>query len=319
LPVAIIGSQAKVNPGRTVKQMKRREFIKSSIAVAGMLWAGPIAGLAREEKSRVFVARGGGMEATFGLLRHLEGMDELVSKGARVLLKPNFSFSNPPEDASTTDPEVVKAVALWCKEAGAEAITILDNTIRSERTCLERSGIKAAADEIGDVDISIPKKERDFREVEIEAGKSLQKVEVAREYFDHDVYINLPKAKSHSATTVSFGLKNQMGLIRDRRSFHWRYDLHQAIADLATVVRPRLTILDATTALKTGGPGGPGDIVETGVVAASFDPVALDAYASTLVEWRGERREPGGIKHIADAASHGLGEMDLDLIEIVEI
>ena len=51
-----------------------------------------------------------------------------------------------------------------------------------------------------------------FREIKIPQGKVLDRVEVIKEVLESDVLINLPVAKSHSATGVSLGLKGLMGL-----------------------------------------------------------------------------------------------------------
>ncbi len=58
------------------------------------------------------------------------------------------------------------------------------------------------------------------------------------------------RSKSHSATGVSSGMKGLMGLIWDRESFHSQYNISQAVADLATVVKLQLTILTCGTGLK---------------------------------------------------------------------
>jgi len=302
--------------------MNRRDFMKSSIAVTGFVLAGPAISLGTEAEAaggaRIFVAGGGAEEAVRSVLAEAGGMQAFVKKGDSVLVKPNFSFSNAPDAATTTSPELVKEVVLMCKEAGAERVTVADHTIRVARTCLERTGMKAALDGIDGVKISTPSKKSGFKTSGIERGKSLKEVEIAKDYLDADVYINIPVAKNHSAATVSFGLKNQMGLIYDRWAFHSKYDLHQAIADLATVMKPQLTILDATRCLVTNGPSGPGDVVKMGKVMCSTDIVALDAYATTLLDWGGKTLKPEDIGHIRHASEHGLGEMDLAKVEIVE-
>lgn len=299
--------------------MDRRRFIKGSLAFTAAMLAGPGVSFSSETKVKVLTAKGKAGEALGRIISKLGGIEKFIKKGDRVLVKPNFSWSDPPAAATTTDPEVVKSVALLCRDAGAKAVTVLDHTIEQGDRCLKRSGIQAALEAMKGVEIVVPSKKADYREVEIPEGKSLKKVRVANAYFESDVYINLPIAKSHSATIVTFGLKNQMGLIHDRKSFHWRYDLHQAIADLATVVKPDLTIIDATRCLKTGGPGGPGEVVAPGLLLCSTDLVAVDAYATTLVEWGKKGRKPGEIKHISHAAEHGLGEIDLAKIEIIDL
>jgi uncharacterized protein (DUF362 family) len=300
----------------------RRDFLKTSIAIAALAAAKPVLSLGAEEKAKVYAVTGVTASAIRDslarVLAPLGGIKQFVKKGSRVLLKPNFSFSMLPEAATSTSPELVRALALACREAGAASVVVLDNTIKNSKVCLERTGIEAAVKDLDGVRIAVPQRSGDFREVDVPKGKALKKVNLANDLFSSDVYINLPTAKSHGSTVVSFGMKNQMGLIQDRGSFHSRYDIHQAIADLATVARPHLTVLDATRCLVTGGPGGPGKVLEKGLLAASLDPVALDTYALTLAEWGGRPRTAADVKHLGDASAHGLGISDLARIEVVE-
>jgi uncharacterized protein (DUF362 family) len=107
-----------------------------------------------------------------------------------------------------------------------------------------------------------------------------------------------------------------MGLIWDRESFHSKYNINQAIADLATVIKPQLTILDATRALVTGGPGGPGEVQKPGLVIAGTDPVAVDSYGVTVAPWYGQNFKGRQVEHLLVAHQRGLGKIDLDPLRI---
>ena len=131
------------------------------------------------------------------------------------------------------------------------------------------------------------KKRKFFGEIKIPQGKVLERAEIFKEILDGHVLINIPVAKSHSATGVSLGLKGLMGMIWDRESFHSQFNINQAIADLATVIKPQLTILDATRALVSGGPGGPGEVKKPNLIIAGIDPIAVDSYGVSIVPWYG--------------------------------
>ena len=108
-------------------------------------------------------------------------------------------------------------------------------------------------------------------------------------------------------------MKNWMGAVKTRGTWHiWR--LEQKIADLSTLLRPSLIIADATRVLLTEGPRGPGKIAEKNELILGTDPVAVDAYAATLL---GKR--PGDIEHVKIAAEMGIGVADLDKIEILRV
>jgi uncharacterized protein (DUF362 family) len=132
---------------------------------------------------------------------------------------------------------------------------------------------------------------------------------------DADVVINVPIAKHHSAAGLTLGMKNLMGVVHDRDGMHAR-GLHQAIADIATVVRPQLTIIDAIRILTANGPTGGNlkDVKKLDTLVASTDVVAADSYATTFFGMTGK-----DIDYIRFGAAMGLGEMDLTKIKIEEI
>ena len=233
--------------------------------------------------------------ATKKALEAVGGISRFVEKGQRVVLKPNMSFARTPDFGATTHPSVVATVAQACVEAGASQVLVLDHTLQRAELCLERAGIREACRNIPGVHVLALQDRKFFREIKIPQGKVLDRVEVMKEVLDDSVLINIPVAKSHSTTGVSLGMKGLMGLIWDRESFHSQFNINQALADLATVIKPRLTILDATRALVSGGPGGPGEVKKTNLVIAGVDPVAVDSYGVTRrsVVWS-ELQGPAG-------------------------
>ncbi|HEX7551110.1 MAG TPA: DUF362 domain-containing protein [Candidatus Methylomirabilis sp.] len=256
--------------------------------------------------------------ATRKAVEALGGMSRFVQKGQRVVLKPNMSFASGPDRASNTHPGVVLTVAQMCLEAGAERVMVLDNPLQTAELCLKRAGVADACKELKNVYVQTITDRKFFREVKVPQGKVLDKVEIMKEVLDSQVLISIPVAKSHSATGVSMGIKGLMGLIWDRGSFHGRYNINQALADLATVLRPQLTVLDATRALTTGGPGGPGDVVRPNLVVAGIDPVAVDSYGVTVASWYGQQFKGRQVEHILAVHQRGLGKIDLDQLKIAK-
>ena len=105
-------------------------------------------------------------------------------------------------------------------------------------------------------------------------------------------------------------MKNWMGSVRDRRFWH-RAGLHQCIADLSTFIRPTLVVIDAIRIMTTGGPRGPGKLEYPNQLIVGRDPVACDAYATTLFG-----REPFSIPHIKMAHDMGVGCGDLARVNV---
>ncbi len=252
-------------------------------------------------------------------LAGLGGMQRFVSQGDYVVIKPNAAFANPPEWGTTTHPQTVVAVARACLAAGAKRVLVLEYPQAKGQKCLERCGLAGALDGLADVSVRLLEGKKDFRRVEIPGGVATQEVDVAKAVLSADVLISVAAAKAHTATGVSFGLKNAMGLIYDREAFHTRFDLHQAVADLGRVVRPHLSIVDATRALLTNGPAGPGETATPGRMVAGTASASVDAYSLTLARFNQRQMTPEDARHILLASKAGLGEIDLAKLGISRV
>ena len=296
----------------------RRKFLKTAAAgVALGLVGGPSFSFAKEEYELAVIS-GEPAAATKKALEAIGGISRFVRKGQRVVLKPNMSFARTPDFSATTHPLVVATVAQACVEAGAQQVLVLDHTLQRAELCLERTGIPGACKNIPGVHVLALQEKKFFREIKIPQGKVLERVEVIKEILEGYAVINIPVAKSHSATGVSLGLKGLMGMIWDRESFHSQYNINQAIADLATVIKPQLTILDATRALASGGPGGPGEVKKPNLIIAGVDPVAVDSYGVSVVPWYGQNFKGRQVEHLLIAHQRGLGKIDIDHLKILK-
>ncbi|MGZ3558294.1 MAG: DUF362 domain-containing protein [Thermodesulfobacteriota bacterium] len=296
----------------------RRKFLKTAAAgVALGLVGGPSFSFAKEEYELAVIS-GEPAAATKKALEAIGGISRFIRKGQRVVLKPNMSFARTPDFSATTHPLVVAAVAQACVEAGAQQVLVLDHTLQRAELCLERTGIPGACKNIPGVHVLALQEKKFFREIKIPQGKVLERADVIKEILEGYAVINIPVAKSHSATGVSLGLKGLMGMIWDRESFHSQYNINQAIADLATVIKPQLTILDATRALASGGPGGPGEVKKPNLIVAGVDPVAVDSYGVSVVPWYGQNFKGRQVEHLFIAHQRGLGKIDIDQLKILK-
>ncbi|ADH85743.1 DUF362 domain-containing protein [Desulfurivibrio alkaliphilus] len=108
--------------------------------------------------------------------------------------------------------------------------------------------------------------------------------------------VSLPVLKVHTLAKATLTLKNMMGAAPPRhyqQGGHWKkaafhHDIQAAVADLNRYRSPDFTLLDATVGLAQSHLGGPPCDPPPGLLAASFDPVALDAYGAGLLglNWR---------------------------------
>lgn len=308
-----------------MKSQSRRQFLKSTIlsgaavATGSMNLIKPDAVFATDYPDIIVSYGSDASQITRAAVDGLGGMQRFVKPGAKVVIKPNMSFSSPPESASNTNPEVVREVARLCQAAGASKVSILDNTLRTPEDCLRMSRIPEYCKDIPNASVNYVKAQRLFREVRIPDGRQIKSMEVVAEVLDSDVLIAVPVGKSHGSSGVSLSMKGMMGLIFDRMSFHSRYDLHESIVDMVTVLKPALVVIDGTRILSSGGPGGPGEVIPLNLVVASTDMVAADAQMVALGTWYGKKFNPNQVKHIKLAAERGLGHSDLSKLNIKNI
>jgi len=317
-----------VSPRRDtmVDKLSRRQFLRKTAGLTLAIGASPVlekfashaAADLSQEVDLAVVKSESPDAATVAAVETLGGIGRFVKSGDVVVIKPNMAFPNPPNWASTTNPAVVSSMAKLCIDAGARLILIIDYPMSRPEQCLKRTGVAAACEELGSkkVRVSMKTEQRDYKEVKLENARVLDKTQVNKALLRADVFINIPVAKSHSATGVSFGMKNIMGLIWDRKYLHEQIDLHQGIADLSTFIKPSLILVDATRILTTGGPQGPGRSEKLNTVIAGTDPVATDSYAVTLSPWNNRQYAPKDVEHIAAASKMGLGEMDISKLHV---
>lgn len=243
-------------------------------------------------------------------LKALGGIDKLVKKGSSVVIKPNFSVPRKPEEAATTNPNLVAAIVKQCLTAGAKEVKVIDFPFTGP-TCLNNSGIKDAVEAAGGKAFNINAKNF-YKEVDM-GGTILKNVLFSKDVLDADVFINFPILKHHSITKITMGLKNMMGLVWDRGYFH-RTDLNQAIAELTAFRKPNLIILDATRGIINNGPTGPGTIHEWNQVVFGVDPVAVDVYGANLFGLK-----PTEVDYLSAAAKLGVGEIDIQKLRIEKV
>lgn len=261
------------------------------------------------------VARGGEPEELVQrALAALGGMEQFVRSGDDVIVKPNICVGyHTYEYAATTNPWVVAALVRLCLEAGARRVRVMDYPFGGgPEQAYARSGIQEqAAAAGGEMEIMPLFK---FVPTEIPLGVDLRQCDIYDDVLNADVVIDAPIAKHHGLAQLTLGMKNLMGVIRDRPMMH--RNLGQRLADLASRIQPALTVVDAVRILVDHGPGGGSldDVKKMDTVIVSPDIVAADGYAATLFGL-----QPDDLAYVRAATAMGLGRSDLDSLKIEEI
>lgn len=277
-------------------------------------------------KSRVSVVRGSDVASSVReALDLIGGIQRIVRPGTDVLIKPNFGVGVSYKTGVITDPRVVEVLVTICKEASPRKLIVGESTVVGFSTAqvfkelalvgrFERLGAKLAnLDQDGTVEVDVPN------------GTVLRKLHMFKKAYESDVIISVPTMKTHILTGVTLGLKNMKGILPDKmkKIMHrigaktrvLEYELEHAIADLNSVKRPAMTIIDgfiANEGYEPGTPGIGGTPVEFNTVVAGFDPVAVDAVGAYVMGF-----DPQEIRHIAYAQNRKIGTADMDRIEVV--
>ena len=262
------------------------------------------------------VARGASPAAiTRAVVDALGGISKFVKAGNDVIIKPNIcNAQNGPEYASTTNPEVVAELVKMCLEAGAKRVRVMDQPFSGTAVVgYVKSGIREAVEKVGgQMELMASNK---YVAVEFPGARSLKSNKVYQDILKADVVINVPIAKHHGSAQLTLAMKGLMGVVQDRNSIHLALD--QRIADLSTVIKPTLNIIDGVRVLMNHGPTGGNlrDVKMANTLLASCDPVAADAYATQLFF----DKKPQDIDYIKIAAEMGLGRYDFSNLRIKEV
>ncbi|MCL1908156.1 MAG: DUF362 domain-containing protein [Holophagaceae bacterium] len=294
--------------------MDRRAFIQNSVGALGALAAtnaiSPMLHAAQARPDLAVVKGAVADKIVRAAVEALGGIKRFISKDDVVVIKPNIGWDRTPEQAANTNPEVVSTMIKLCLEAGAKKVKVLDRTCDDARRCYVQSGIEVAAKEAG-AEVSHFDNRR-VREVQIPNGVAIKSWPIIIDVLEADKLINIPIAKHHGIGKLTMALKNWMGVMGDNRG-RIHQNLSVTLADLATVIKPCLTVLDAIRILTAHGPKGGSldDVKRLDTVIAGVDQVAIDSYGTTLFGMTGN--DLGAVK---EAAKRGIGQMDLTKLNI---
>lgn len=249
------------------------------------------------------------------LLEALPGLHS-VRPGARVLLKPNLINPLPPDHACCTHPQVIRAVARFCCDAGWQVLVADEPGYAltgSPAEIYQATGIAHALQNLP-LELDLLKR-GGYRKVPVPRALRTQEVSIAARVLDADLIINLPKCKTHQQTLYTGAIKNMFGAVapKERIALHTlgTYQaLCESLADCFSACVPHVSLMDAVIGMEGKGPshGTPRPI---GFLAASEDSVALDAVVADTVGFRISE-----LRTLTAAADKGLGVANLAQIQV---
>jgi len=259
--------------------------------------------------SKVAIVRGTiPVETTVKALNTIRSdVESVLSKNKPVLIKPNYINQKHPSTGITTDSRVIEGIVRFLREREIEEIIIGEGSgFADTLQAFKVAGVDAVAERWGVKLVDLNKDE--FIEVNPSDPLSLEKVRVAKTALE-SIIISVPKLKPHRIATVTLSLKNMMGALASKGSMH-KGRLSQKIADLASILRPSISVIDGIIAGE--GHETSGNPVEMNLVIAGTDPVAVDAIGAAVMGI-----PPTDVKHLLLAEKKGLGTCNLEEITVL--
>lgn len=257
--------------------------------------------------SRVAILRGTDpIEMTMRALDMIEAAGLLETKKP-FLVKPNYIMARHPSTGVTTDARVVEGVVKFLRERNVKEIVIGEGTgWGNTLEAFEVAGINAVAERWGvrTLDLNHDK----MVEVLPPTPLALRKVSVSKTAFESFI-ISVPKLKIHASATVTLSLKNMMGALAYKGTMH-NGQLHRNIADLASVLKPSIAVIDGIVAGESHETST--RPVNMNLVIAGTDPVATDAVGTAIMGIA-----PDSVKHLCFAAEKQLGTYTLKEITVL--
>ncbi|MBN2613095.1 MAG: DUF362 domain-containing protein [Bacteroidales bacterium] len=275
------------------------------------------------------------------------GLDGVVAKGNKVMLKVNLVGGNSPSgQGENTDVRVVKALIKILHEHTEGDITIIigegtarsNDDINSVTSVWANSGYRDLLTDpyLSGINFSLFNLNQTYSDlVEVDLGSKGTGAPHGYKYHIHklhneiDVFISVPVLKIHN-TGMTAALKNQIGiapaayygynkmkgtsyypsgLVHDVGHRRWTTE---EIVDLSTIADINFVVVDAVMCLQSSKTYSPENQVRFNTVLAGKDPVAVDNVCTRLF-----CMNPDDIAHITLSEKVGLGTNDPEKIEVV--
>ena len=235
-----------------------------------------------------------------------EGLDwvnwtDIVAPGARVSIKPNFTYPRHKPGVTTTPALLEAAVKILSERTWDITIVESDGGLDAWTAdeAFERHGVTRLAALYGVRAVNLSRAATvstslavHGREVRLDLPKLLLD--------ETDVFVTMPVLKTHTQTGVSLGIKNMWGCIPSTRRLLYHSVLADLLVHFVRLFKPALSIIDALWAMDGLGPMY-GDVVQTnGLLVA--DHIGAGEVAGCCAMGISATKIP----HLALAQKHGL-------------
>jgi uncharacterized protein (DUF362 family) len=214
-------------------------------------------------------------------------------KGKRVVLKPNLVEYHR-DKVINTNPNVVAAVIELCRREDAGEVIVAEGPghWRNVEYLVGASGL---GDVLRHYKVAFVDLNHDEPVKMPNLGRltGLEHLYLSRTVASAEVFISLPKLKTHHWAGATLAMKNLFGTLPGicygwpKNELHWR-GIDNSIVDIALTRTPDLAIVDGIIGMEGDGPLN-GTAKPMGVLIMGCDMVAVDATCCRLMQLNPER------------------------------
>lgn len=258
-------------------------------------------------------------QAVRSIFENFGGGASLLRSSRDVYIKVNGVGSEP---YVYTSPEVLLETIRYFQACGARDIYVIENSTQANftrlvfastgygRVCKATGAVPVYLDETPAVPVFLETLE-EFIDISAFVFERLI------EHREENLYLSLPKLKTHSMAQVTLSIKNQFGLVHQKsRTPDHNYRIHQKFADIYRIIRPDFAMIDGLVATSHGhyptSYNAAKSIVPMDLLIGGRDPLATDVVGAALMGLGIE-----DVRHLELCRSTGIGQGDIDRIEIV--
>ena len=259
-------------------------------------------------------------------LEAIGGLNKLVNNNQDILIKPNFNGVDIYPAISSAE-----SIAILAKEAVKATtgkVKVGDQGYHQPNDVYEHVNIESALSGTG-ADLIYFSESYNIRRSSW--SDSRPDYHVYTDVYEAPVIINFACVKRHHLAKMSTALKNNVGAVTGSGATGSRNYLHNKsaysflteVAEIAGLINPELTIVDARSVLAKNGPfsdsSGAEIINDVNYLIISGDMIAVDLYCSMLLQSYDSTFATYQIDPtLSHANSLGLGVKDLSEVEIID-
>jgi uncharacterized protein (DUF362 family) len=236
---------------------------------------------------------------------------KILTPGARVFIKPNFTYPTYKEGITTSPPVIEETVKLITGFGGK--ITLVESNGGNNSWLAEEAfaahNLPYLRDKYGANIINLSNAPRERAETTI-GGKQVRVELPSILLHESDLFVTLPVPKVHVMTRISYAFKNQWGCIPilTRFRYHPRFDY--TVLAINKLLKTRIAIYDGTFFLDRTGPME-GDPVPMNLIIAANDPGAGDLVCCEIMGFH-----PSLINHLRLAQKVGMMPTNLNEVSL---